>query len=74
MPLARTARRLRRRISDLKSLLDLRSRNQVERRSDFTACDRPVLLLHGYPVEVLQTQDNAVKTLRLHQQRRKEAV
>jgi len=47
-PLPRTARRLKRRLQDLRGLLDLRSRNQVERRSDFNACDRPVLLLHGF--------------------------
>lgn len=48
-PLVRTARRLRRRLTDLRSLIDLRSRNVVERRSDFNAsASRPVLLLHGF--------------------------
>jgi pimeloyl-ACP methyl ester carboxylesterase len=48
MPLARTARRLKRRLLDLRSLLDPQSRNRIERRSDFSACARPVLLLHGF--------------------------
>lgn len=48
MPLARTVRRLKRRLLDVRSLLDLRSRNQVERRSDFATCERPVLLIHGF--------------------------
>lgn len=47
-PLARTARRFRRRLSDLRSLLDLQARNQVVRRADFEQGARPVLLLHGF--------------------------
>ncbi|MGC4121076.1 MAG: permease [Myxococcales bacterium] len=48
MPLARTTRRLKRRLSDLRGLLDLRSKNRVERRSDFSACTKPVLLIYGF--------------------------
>jgi triacylglycerol esterase/lipase EstA (alpha/beta hydrolase family) len=46
--LGRTARRLKRRLEDLRSLLDLQARNQVVRRQDFTQCARPVLLIHGF--------------------------
>jgi len=46
--LARHARRLRRRLDEVKSLFDLKSRNQIVRRSDFAHCGRPVLLLHGF--------------------------
>jgi triacylglycerol esterase/lipase EstA (alpha/beta hydrolase family) len=47
-PLTRQARRLRRRLDDLRSLFDLKARNQIVRRTDFTRCPRPVLLLHGF--------------------------
>lgn len=46
-PLARTARRLKRRVDDLRSLFDLQG-NQIIRRADFAHCARPVLLLHGF--------------------------
>ena len=47
-PLLRHARRLRRRLEDWKSLVDLSARNQIVRRTDFAQCPRPVLLLHGF--------------------------
>lgn len=47
-PLSLTTRRLKRRLSGLRGLLDLQARNRVEHRADFGHAPRPVLLLHGF--------------------------
>lgn len=48
-PLVLKARRLRRTLHDLKGYFALdRQGNQIVRRTDFTRCQRPVLLLYGF--------------------------
>jgi triacylglycerol lipase len=42
-------RKLKRQLDDLRGYIDLdRKGNEIVRRSDFTRCPRPVLLLHGF--------------------------
>lgn len=48
-PLILQYRRLRRQLSYLRGYLDFdRTGNEIVRRTDFTHCDRPVLLLYGF--------------------------
>jgi hypothetical protein len=41
-------RQLRRQAEYLKGYFELDARNSVKRRTDFTNCPRPVLLLYGF--------------------------